>query len=221
MQSALVLTLTNLATIAKLGPFVRAWCSGLLKRYPFFLSMTALSFFVTVPLLIGRSDLYPKVWAAARWPATLLRSAAAIEAFWILAGHFRGIHNFARWLIAIILAVSAGAATSLGFFRVPWNDPLHDPLFVDQYTNLWLVVTALVSLVFFRQFPKIPIRPNAARHLVLLAFLFGSNFVGLSLGLESAGKWKYASSFVIVVGGILAFVAWALLMNRKGEDLPF
>jgi hypothetical protein len=151
----------------------------------------------------------------------ILQIAAAIEAFWILALHFRGIRNFGRWLLGAILIISAVAAGAVGAIHIQWDDRMRDALRLDQVIGLFLLLTACLSVAFFRQFRHIPIRPNARHHLTALTILFGLNFVGFSLGLLSQGQWKFATSLVIGSNAVLAYSWWALTMTREGENLPF
>ncbi|HLW76981.1 MAG TPA: hypothetical protein VKS01_08340, partial [Bryobacteraceae bacterium] len=123
--------------------------------------------------------------------------------------------------IAIILAVSGTAAAGIALIHVNWNSPLHVPLLADQYLALSMMMTLLASRAFFRQFPQFPIRPNALRHLTVLTAVFATNFIGLSIGLISAGQWRWATSFAINVGANLAYIGWAFFMTPEGEQLSF
>jgi hypothetical protein len=78
-----------------------------------------------------------------------------------------------------------------------------------------------LSLAFFRQFSGVPVRPNATRHLLALAILFGSFFVGNFLGQTSHGHWRFLANLVIDTGTIAAFGWWALRTTTAGERLPF
>jgi hypothetical protein len=79
----------------------------------------------------------------------------------------------------------------------------------------------LLSFGFFRQFPKVPIRPNAVRHLLVLSTLAFFFFAGRLIIFASGGKAKFLAQLVIAGGAVLAFGAWLVIMKRKGEDLPF
>jgi len=221
MQSVLILALVNLGSVAKIAVLWRCAAIGVFKRYFWFVAMVALA--LARSLIGSRHNPHPytEFWLATQWPTAGLQTAAAIEAFWILAGHFRGIRNFGWLLIGVILAISSAAAGAVSLLRPHWNNPLSGPLLLDQYVGLSLVLTALLSFAFFRQFPRIPIRPNAIRHLTALSVLFGSDFVGYSILPLSHGELKFLTSLVVATGGLVAYSFWAVSMNRAGEALPF
>jgi len=221
MQLALILTLFNAGSIAKLAVLWRSIASGALKRLPCFFAMVLVSFARTAIAPTGKLHPYYEIWQATTWPTAILQAAAVIEAFWGLARHFRGIRNFAWALLSLILAVTAAAASVVGFMKTRWNSPLRTPLLIDQYTGLWLVLTALLSLAFFRQFRQVPVRPNAIRHMAALSLLFGANFAGYSIAQLSHGEWKFLTNLIVLSGAVCAYSWWALTINSDGELLPF
>jgi hypothetical protein len=221
MQSALLLVLINVGSVLRIATLWRCIASGVLKRHVFFCALTIV--LCARSILAATGSLHPiyEFWMATQWPVAALQAAAAIEAFWGLASHFRGIRNFGWMLLAVILSVAAVAAASIWFFRTRWDSPLRVPLLLDQYTGLWLVLAALLSLAFFRQFPKVPVRPNAIRHLIALTILFGGNFIAYSISQLSRGQARFSTNLVIYCGAILAYSWWVLKINRAGEQLPF
>src|SRR6202008_342718 len=98
--------LLDLASLAKIGALGRAAATGLFKRYPLFVALMALSLSRSLVASTGHRHPYREFWLVTSWPMAIFTFLAAIEAFWILAGHFRRIRNFAWGLISIILAVS-------------------------------------------------------------------------------------------------------------------
>ena len=221
MQSALLLVLLNIGSVGRFATLWRCVASGVLKRHVFFCALTTL---VSVGSILGaRGHLHPfyEFWMATQWPIAALQAAAAIEAFWGLARHFRGIRNFGWMLLGVILSVAAVAAASVWFFRTRWDSPLRVPLLLDQYTGLWLVLTAFLSLAFFRQFPNVPVRPNAIRHLIALTILFGGNFIAYSISQLSRGQARFSTNLVIYCSAVVAYGWWVLKINRAGELLPF
>jgi hypothetical protein len=220
MRSAL-LVLINLESAARIAVLWRCLASGVLKRHACFCALTVLSCVGSILASTGSLHPYREFWLATQWPIAALQAGAAIEAFWGLARHFRGIRNFAWALLGVILTVTGAAAASVSFLRARWDSPFEAPLLLDQFTGLWLVLTALLSLAFFKQFPKVPVRPNAIRHLAALSILFGANFIAYSMGQLSRGQWRFQTNFVIYCGAILANGWWALTINRDGERLPF
>jgi hypothetical protein len=220
MQSALLI-LIDLGSVVKAIVLWRFIAAGIWKRHVCFCAMVALSLARSVITANGKLHPIEEFWRATTWPTTILQAAAAIEAFWGLARHFRGIRNFGWALLGVILIVAAAAAATLGLMKTHWNSPLRAPLLVDQYTSLWLVFTAMLSLAFFKQFPKVPVRPNAIHHLAALTALFASNFVGYSIGQLSHGELRFLTNLVIACGVLSAYTWWALKITRDGERLPF
>jgi hypothetical protein len=221
MLSALILALHNLGLVARLAALLRVLAAGLLKRLPFFFAMALLALVRGAVGATGRLHPYQEFWFATTWPTTILQAAAAIEAFWFLAGHFRGIENFGWKLLGVIMVTSAAAAITMGTIGRGWNDPLRAPLLIDQFTGLWLVLTAISALLFFSQFTRVPIRPNAITHLTALSILYGTNFTGYSIGVLSHGTMPVLTNLVVTGGVICAYAWWAIKINKKGQSLPF
>ncbi len=223
MQSAVLLVLIYLGLVMKVAALGRAMVSRLWPGRLFFCAMVILSLVRSAVAVAAKShvQLYFEFWNATQTPLAVLEASAAIEAFWRLALHFRNIRRFGLRLMWIIILVAASASAAVSLLRVNWNGPLSGPLLISQCTQLGLLLTTLLSLAFFRQFPNVPIRPNAIRHLLVLSTLSLFFFVGRAIGYASGGEWKFVSNFVITLGAVLAFGAWTLLMKREGESLPF
>jgi hypothetical protein len=163
-------------------------------------------------------------WFETQWPTVLLQAAAVIEAFWILADHFRGMYHFARRLLVTILSISALTAGIVGLMKAQYKGPIRGAVLVDQYVSLWLVFTAIFCAIFFRQFSEYPIRPNAIRHLKVLTLTFGLNFLGNSILLISPGSdsaLRVVSFVLFAINGPATYFLWGILMDRAGEKLPF
>ncbi len=224
MQPFIVYTGAALALVARCFTFWRGFVDSLWRRYRCFFAMAAVSAMRGVSALWDHELTYRLYWFETQWPTVLLQSAAVIEAFWILADHFRGMHHFARRLLVTILAISAVSAGLVGLMKKELTSPIRGALLVDQYVSLWLVLTAIFCAIFFRQFPEYPIRPNAIRHLKVLTLTFGLNFVGNSLALISHTNdsiWRNASLAIFAINGPVCYFWWAIVMNRAGEVLPF
>jgi hypothetical protein len=223
MQSALILGLMVLSTAAKLASILRIAISHLAWKYPLFTLMTAFSAARTLALVIAiesvdKYRLYPQIWERTEGLTLALQAAAAIEAFWILALHFRNIRAFGSILLSVIAAVGAVLAYSVvAGWSGKWSSPLTSTAIVMQRVGLVLILIALLSRLFFRQFPTVPVKPNAIRHLGILTLLYGgfvlSGFVG-------AG-WNFASNVAVTLGGFVAYSWWTISMTPEGEKLPF
>jgi hypothetical protein len=83
------------------------------------------------------------------------------------------------------------------------------------------LLTALLSVAFFRQFRKIPVRPNAILHLRVLGLIYGINSVGFFIGQMSRGQQGFLSGVVLTAGPSAAYLWWLIGMKRAGEALPF
>jgi hypothetical protein len=224
MQPFIVYSGAALALIAQGFVFGRAFADRLWRRYRCFLALAAVSGMYNVSTLVDHPLTYRQYWLETRWPTVLLQAAAVIEAFWILADHFRGMHHFARRLLGTILGISALAAALAGLQKTEYQNLIRGAVLVDQYVSLWLVLTAIFCAIFFRQFAEYPIRPNAIRHLKVLTFLFGMNFIGNTLLLFSHphnDPLRTATFVIFAIISPIAYAWWAWVMNRDGEVLPF
>ena len=178
MQSALIIGLMFLSAFAKIAAVLRIAISRLAPRYPLFTLMVALSAVRSIVLLAvggwaGRLHPYLEIWRATQGTSFALEAAACIEGFWILALHFRNVKIFAS--IVFLFVATVGAALSYSVVAVWsrwWASPFTQAAILMERVALTLIVIALLSLLFFRQFSSVPIKPNAIRHLSILAFLF-------------------------------------------------
>ena len=224
MQPFIVYSGAVLALLTKPLAFWRAFADSLWRRYRCFLAMTVIGMMRNVSTLADHPFTYRQYWFETQWPIVLLQAAAVIEAFWILADHFRGMHHFARRLLGTILGISALAAALVGLMKTGYQNLIRGAVLVDQYVNLWLVLTAIFCAIFFRQFAEFPIRPNAIRHLKVLTFLFGMNFIGNTVLLfshDSNDPFRTATFLIFAISAPIAYAWWAWVMNRDGEVLPF
>jgi hypothetical protein len=151
----------------------------------------------------------------------ILECGAALEAFWLVAQHFYKIRGFGLAVLGVMIVVAAAVAAGVGAMRPYWDGPLRGALLFNQYTYLGLLVITLLSFAFFWQFSRVPVRPNATRHLLALAILFAAFFVGNFLGQISEGQSRFQANLVIDLGTIVAYGWWAIRTTAKGENLPF
>jgi hypothetical protein len=221
LQSAILLLLVNVGLVAKIAILGRCVFTRLWRGRVLFCAMVTLSSFVSALGVTGSLHPYYEVWQVTLMPLAILEFAAAVEAYWILAFHFRNIRRFGMILITIITAVSAAAAAVVFVLRNNWNEPLSRPILISQYAELFLVMVTLLSFGFFRQFPRVPIRPNAVRHLLVLSTLALFFFMGRLIVFASGGEAKFISQLVVAAGAVLTYSTWLVIMKPKGEDLPF
>ena len=169
MQSTLIFSLVALGVLAKLGVLWRCFSCRLATRIPLFCCMVFLSLVRSALALNGKLHPYQDFWTATQWPMAILEGGAALEAFWRVATHFHKMRNFNLIFLGLIVSVATGVSVAVGLVRVHWNGPLRGALLFGQYTQLGLLVVALLAVAFFWQFRDVPVRPNATLHLA--AFL--------------------------------------------------
>jgi len=221
MQSTLIFGLIALGVVSKMAVLWRCVTVRLVRRHVLFCTMVALSMVRSALALNGQLHPYAEFWTASQWPMAILEAGAAVEAFWLVAAHFRKIRRFGMVLLGFIVCLAATVAYGVGLVRAHWNGPLRGAVLFGQYTHLGLLVVTLLSVIFFWQFRDVPVRPNASRHLLVLAALFGSYFIGNFLAQASHGQWRFLSNLVIASGTIVAYGWWALRTTAAGEVLPF
>jgi len=226
MQSALILILFHLGAAVRALALWRAIAAGVFLRYPAFLAMTLFACgraLVVIALGGGTGRVHPyfEIWTATQSLMLFLEAAAAIEAFWILAVHFRKMQVYGTVLLALMIAISALGAWWIARWGGNWQSPLNTLVLAAQHIAFGSLVLVLLALVWFRQPTGFPIRPNAVRHAWVLLTLFGTSFLGSFLIQVSHSRWGFAANLIITAGAFLAYAAWALRITRSGESLPF
>ena len=188
-----------------------------------FCGMTMVTLSRGIFILASRGHVHPylEFWKATQWPLALLGAAAAVEAFWRLALHFRNVKGFGSILLGVIVGVAALAAWIVTALNSRWDSPLRGPITFEECVEVALMVVAILSLSFFRSISSIPVRPNAIRHLLILSFLFGSSFAGNLIELVHPVIGTFAANVTISAGLAVGYCWWAVWMRRSGEALPF
>src|SRR5215475_6097857 len=184
MQSArLILLLFNLGALVRGWALWRGISASTLLRYPAFMTMTAFAF-ARVSVVIafgggfGRPHPYIEIWSATERLMLLLEAAAAVEAFWILAVHFRKVRVYGSVLLGLMIGVSSVATWIIGRWRGNWQSPLNTLVLAAQSIAFGSLILVLLALFWFGQPLGFPIRPNAIRHGCILVVLFGTSFLG-------------------------------------------
>jgi hypothetical protein len=227
MQSALIIGLMFLSVAAKFAALSRVLLSRLTRRYPVFAVMTGFSAVRSVVLLgaggwAARLHPYVEIWRATQTPTLILETAVCLEAFWIVALHFRNVKIFGTGLLVLISLIGAGLSYALvAVWGGWWHTPFTTAAILVQRVGLALVLTGWLTAVWFRQFPTVPIKPNALRHLAILTILFGSFFVSGFFAQGDTNSWRFLANLVINLGTVLAFGFWAVFMIPAGESIPF
>jgi|SRR5579872_3723719 len=208
--------------VARVAVLARSVWSGLLRSHVFFCATVTFSLTREIVSLSAHSVAYAQwFYTEMQWPMAVVKALAVLEAFWRIAGHFRKIRGFGWILLGVLAIISAVVSGMVGLLRVNWHGPLSAAIVVGMYTDVALLVVAILTLAFFSQFRGVPIRPNAIHHLALLTLWFGSYFLGIFIAQISAGTSRFTSNVVIDTGALAALSWWTLAMTRDGEKLPF
>jgi hypothetical protein len=226
MQLALINGLIRLGILLRLAVIFRCLVRHQIWQYFFFCAMLI---FIAFGSALSQAQALHKISLAAyrtfyfntRWVEAACISAGAVEAFWGLARHFRNIRGFGWALIAVIVSVSAAVAAFFEIYRPEWNGDMRAPALIGQFVNVALVLTALLSVAFFRQFRTTPVRPNAILHLRVLGLLFAFSSLGYFVGQASHGELPFTASLFLTAGPVVAYIWWLIGMKPAGDILPF
>lgn len=227
MLSALLIGLMFLSAFSKVAALVRIGVSRLAARYPLFTVMVVFSAARSIVLLAvggwaGRVHPYREIFSATLAPSFAVEAAACLEGFWILALHFRNVKIFGSAMLIFFGAI--GAAISYALIAVWagwWTSPFLLMAILMERVALVLICIASLSLIFFRRFPTVPIRPNAIRHLGLLTLYFASQFLSGFFAQSAQYSHVFWANVFVNLGGATVFAAWAALIRPAGEELPF
>ncbi|HLX46514.1 MAG TPA: hypothetical protein VKR43_23865 [Bryobacteraceae bacterium] len=228
MPSVLILGFFHLGVVVRALTLWRATDSRVLLRYPAFLALTAFAggrAFLVIALGGGTGRLHPylEIWSATQPYMLFFEAAAAIEAFWIVAVHFRKIKVYGTVLLSLMVGVSVLVAWVVARWRGNWQSPLNTLVLAAQHIALGSLILVLLTLLWFRQALDFPIRANAIRHACVLVTLFATAFLGnflVQVG-RSQIQWNFAGNLILTVGATVAYSWWAWSMTRDGESLPF
>jgi hypothetical protein len=228
MRSVLILAFFHLGVVARAVTLWKAKVSGVLLRYPAFLALTAFAagraaIVIALGGGTGRPHPYVEIWRATQPYMLFFEAAAAVEAFWIVAAHFRKVKIYGSVLLSLMVGISALGAWVVARWRGNWQSPLSTLVLAAQHIALGSLILVLLTLLWFRQPLDFPIRPNAIRHACVLVTLFGTAFLGnflVQVG-RSQNQWNFAGNLILTVGATVAYGWWAWAINEKGELLPY
>lgn len=195
----------------------------LLLCHAAFAGLTAVTLSRAIVALATQGHVHPyfEFWRATRWPLALLAAAAALEAFWRVASHFRNMRGFGWILLGGVSGVGSLAAWLVTSMNSRLDGSLRGPLVLEECVEVGLMIVAVLSLGFFRRISSIPVRPNAVRHMMILALLFGCSFGGNFIELWSPAHGSFAANFLITLGLAVCYSLWVVSISRSGEALPF
>jgi hypothetical protein len=171
-----------LAAFAKIAAVLRIVLSRLASRYPLFTLMVAFSATRSVVLLAvggwaARLHPYLEIWNATLGISFALEAAACLEAFWILALHFRNVKVFGT--IAFLFFGVIGTILSYSLVAIWsgwWKTPLTQTAVLAQHVALALIVWHPVSSFAVNQMtnhiehtPRVTIFVSAGPHIRQIA----------------------------------------------------
>jgi hypothetical protein len=227
MQSALILVFFHLGVVVRVWALWTGVKSKILQSYPLFVAMTAFAAARGLVVIacgggLGRPHPYIEIWSATQPYMLFFEAAAAIEAFWILARHFRKIKIYGPVMLTLMVSASSLGTWLVARWRGNWQSPLNALVMAAQHIAFGSLVLVLLALWWFRQPLGFPIRPNAIRHACVLVTLFGTAFLGSFLVQVSRGKMQanFAGNLIITVGATVAYAWWARRMTATDEQLP-
>lgn len=220
-QSAFLKSLIYIGVVVRLVVIGRCLARRELGRYGFFCLMMVYGIFATTLGFWLNLSHYHVLWNRSVWLDAAIDSCAAIEAFWSVARHFRNMRSFGWILIAVFAGVSAGTAGIVGLVRAHGNSEWGAGLIAKQFLSVSLVLVSLLSIVFFRQFQKIPVRPNAILHLRLLGLFFGLSSLSFFFDQITRTEWRFVSGLLRYPTLSIVLLLWLFKMKMAGEKLPF
>src|SRR5579862_8475589 len=106
MPSAVIYLLVYAGIAARIAALLRAVSSRVLASHVCFCAMTLLSLALAAVSAAHNLGLYRSFYNATLWPLAILEAAALVEAFWIMARHFRNIRGFGWALAGVIAGIS-------------------------------------------------------------------------------------------------------------------
>jgi hypothetical protein len=167
------------------------------------------------------SVVYAWVWVWTQPVLLALQLALSIELYRLIAGHYR---NFERYRVrlfwtCLLSATAVSALTLIVELRhVVWKSPILQSEFLAKRTVTFALSGFVIATsVFLRLFP-ISIRSNVTAHRRIATVYFlanAANYCALDIGLLST--YAAGIALMIITGG--CFVAWAVFLKPRGEDV--
>lgn len=159
-----------------------------------------------------------------------------LELFRRLCDHYPGVGKSARLLLGVALAIASTLTIlTLGpdFHGIDWHRPaLQLIVLLDRSTSTVLAAALLVFAAwFFYPAHRVPTRPNVFRHGAILLIYFGVHVSGMLMvnllhdiptqAVPFGSGPMVITNRILFLGRIACAIAWALLLTRDGEKVPY
>ena len=208
----------ELLVIAKL------YKAGLIRQYMWFTWMLVTGFLRDGLLssMDPNTDVYQTVWLYTLIPYALSQIAAAVSAYFRLAGLYTGIGRFAGWLYFIAVASGLCACLALNHYVGEPQYSMYAALGLLFERSIAIILTGSAVLVFafLTRFPS-PLQKmphNFVYHLVLLTSLFTlTSLFQLILGIVRDEHLSRAIEGVFFSIGSICYTLWIVLLRSEGE----
>ena len=205
---------------------VRLFCESLVRQYSVFTAYLVTEVIWGAVLLIaaGPTLRYAKLYRIYLVLTGIMRIGVVCELYERICEHFPGIGAFRLRMAGGLALIGALAA----FFSIPsiashWGYPQQAAFLVmTQYESELIAVLLLGMWLFFKVFGVTPIyRRNLLIHWRITTLYFLVDCVSvLAALLTGLGQTVQPINTAMLVADLILVVAWAALLNRRGEELP-
>jgi len=217
----------KLSLLGQLVVGVRLLILGLGGEYP---ALTTACCFLPIKSLLLMLTYLPSVPAnQMRLTAQYLSPLEWILCAWIVyelfsrwSASYQGIGRFGRLLFTVILVSSV--LISLATWRVEWEKLIFAHNFRIYYIQeriVWGTLSIFVfgTWLFFRNYP-VAIPPNVLRHTYVSMVYFTGTALCLLAFTMTGLTFLAPINLTKMIIGAGSFIAWAILLTRKGEIMP-
>jgi len=167
------------------------------------------------------STAYAWIWVSTQPLLLGLQLAFTVELYLRISAHYRSFTAMRPrllWTCLTTAAVVSGLSLFVDVRHMAWKSPLLQGVFVGKRAVTFaLAGFAITTWIFVRLFP-IPIRPNVKAHWRVATVYFlanAANYFAIDVGL--LGIVAAGSTLMSITAG--CFLAWAVLLNPRGEDV--
>lgn len=196
------------------------WRRGLASRYPGLIAFLALGLLRSLWLLHGgltSQTGYYERWMSTQWLPVMLYAGLTMDAFRLMASHFRAFKIPGLILGCVFFTVSALLAFSVSGVAVArWAEPASRWIFLmRQYSLFCLIALGISSLVFDSMAGSVRMRSNVRAFVRISMLYFACEAVGSGLN-RAMGRVEIGNT-LIVAAAIIASALWATRLRPEGE----
>ena len=220
--------LWNISLGAEIGLVLRLIQQKLVRRYPFFAIYLATEaiFSILLMRLQYHSRDYAQTFRTFTLLIVILRVGVAGELYERICAHFPGIGKFRLGLATLLSLIAAVIAVNIvrPDLSARWVFPQTLAEIVRRFQGEIFAGVFLFTWFFFRYALSIhqPFRPNVLSHWRIVTIYFGvSGAHALGVLVIGSGPAVHPLNCAMLAADIGCFVAWACLMKRSGEKLPW